>query len=113
MTHSESEEDAHHCVVLPMRLRELALNRATILGDMVDTAFTALKTGRRLNEAAEMMSAGIPELKQALEQCAEWEYQARVRKQALDVMEMWRDMTSEQAIQVVESTILDLTMHTD
>jgi hypothetical protein len=104
----KSEQAARNCIVLPMRLREIALNRASILAEIVDDTLDALRTGRRSHEVAELVAASKDHLTEALEEGAEWEYQARVREQAMKILERHRDMTAEQALSLVESTILEL-----
>jgi hypothetical protein len=108
---SNSEEkarEAREYVTLPFRLRQLALDRVKIFEDLFDQVAEALRTGHRRNEIAADVAECKEALTRALEEAAEWEYQARVGRQALQVMELYRDLTAEAALALVDSTILEL-----
>lgn len=103
---SDTEREARDYITLPMRLREMHLQHAKLLSNYFDHVIDAVKTGCQPDAAALARCKG--HLVEVLEESAETEYLARVRQRALLILESHRDMTAEQAVRVVECTMLDL-----
>ena len=92
----------------PMRMRELGLKLARASGEDFDEIIGAVRhLGPAWAEWERFIQGVKTRVVNELEKAAEWEYQARVREDALHIMEGHPNMKADEAVAVVESIMLD------